>query len=123
LRINPKSERQVVFTYTPSYIVDYIVKNTVCKLLEGKTPREASDLRILDTASGSGSFLIGAYQCLLDWHKDWYIANLVPLPNEGKSWTSQEDLKLQHINIEKPQRCKSKKIWLGQLKHLGQLKK
>ena len=59
--------------YTPSYIVDYIVKNTVGKLLEGKTPNEASRLRILDPACGSGSFLIGAYQLLLKWHLDWYV--------------------------------------------------
>ena len=58
--------------YTPTYIVDYIVKNTVGKLLEGKTPKETSDLRILDPACGSGSFLLGAYQHLLDWHLDYY---------------------------------------------------
>jgi type I restriction-modification system DNA methylase subunit len=97
--------------YTPSYIVDYIVKNTIAKLLEGKTPRTTSDLHILDPACGSGSFLIGAYQCLLDWHKAWYIANLVPWLDKGKSWTSQEVLKLLPIDIEKPERSKSKKIW------------
>src|SRR3989304_2825752 len=37
------------------------------------TPKEAAKLRILDPACGSGSFLIGAYQYLLDWHRDWYI--------------------------------------------------
>jgi hypothetical protein len=61
--------------YTPTYIVDYIVKNTVGKLLEGLTPKKASVLRILDPACGSGSFLIGAYQYLLDWHRDWYIGD------------------------------------------------
>ena len=45
--------------YTPTYIVDYIVKNTVGKLLEDKTPKQAAKLRILDPACGSGSFLIG----------------------------------------------------------------
>ena len=59
--------------YTPTYIVDYIVKNTVGKLLEGKTPRQVAKLKILDPACGSGSFLIGAYQFLLDWHRDWYV--------------------------------------------------
>jgi hypothetical protein len=58
--------------YTPTYIVDYIVKNTVGKLLEDKTPREAAGLKILDPACGSGSFLLGAYQYLLDWHIQWY---------------------------------------------------
>ncbi|MFA4964407.1 MAG: N-6 DNA methylase, partial [Thermoleophilia bacterium] len=61
--------------YTPTYIVDYIVKNTVGRLLEGKAPKEAASLRILDPACGSGSFLIGAYQYLLDWHRDWYAAD------------------------------------------------
>ncbi|PZR76095.1 MAG: restriction endonuclease subunit M [Chthoniobacterales bacterium] len=59
--------------YTPTYIVDYIVENTVGKLLEGKTPKQAAKLRILDPACGSGSFLIGAYQYLLDWHRDWFF--------------------------------------------------
>jgi len=59
--------------YTPTYIVDYIVKHTVGKLLENKTPKQAAKLRILDPACGSGSFLIGAYQYLLDWHRDWFV--------------------------------------------------
>jgi hypothetical protein len=61
--------------YTPTYIVDYIVQNTVGTLLEGKTPNEVSELKILDPACGSGSFLIGAYQYLLDWHRNWYVAD------------------------------------------------
>ncbi|MCD4717708.1 MAG: N-6 DNA methylase, partial [Desulfobacterales bacterium] len=62
--------------YTPTYIVDYIVKNTVGKLVEGKKPGPrggVSKLKILDPACGSGSFLIGAYQFLLDWHLDRYV--------------------------------------------------
>jgi len=58
--------------YTPDYIVDYIVENTVGKLLEGKTPNEVAELRVLDPACGSGSFLVGAYQFLLNWHRDYY---------------------------------------------------
>jgi len=95
--------------YTPTYIVDYIVKNTVGKLLDcglqsdehrkiplskgGKgvvkspltkgemgvvnplNPKSVSKLKILDPACGSGSFLLGAYQYLLDWHRDWYVAD------------------------------------------------
>ncbi len=59
--------------YTPTYIVDYIVANTVGVLLEGKTPKQAAELRVLDPACGSGSFLLGAYQRLLDWHRDRYV--------------------------------------------------
>ena len=61
--------------YTPTYIVDYIVENTVGDLLWGKTPEEAAKLRILDPACGSGSFLTGAYQFLLDWHLEYYAQN------------------------------------------------
>lgn len=92
--------------YTPTYIVDYIVKNTVGKILAGGlqngegneiplnkggngvvrsqnpkpkkrgiTPKDVAKIRILDPACGSGSFLLGAYQYLLDWHRDWYVAN------------------------------------------------
>ncbi len=61
--------------YTPAYIVDYIVENTVGALLDGKTPDEAADLRLLDPACGSGSFLTGAYQYLLDWHLSAYREN------------------------------------------------
>jgi len=64
--------------YTPTYIVDYIVKQTVGKLVEDKKPGPrgtVSKLKILDPACGSGSFLIGAYQYLLDWHRDQYITD------------------------------------------------
>ncbi|MFH1538875.1 MAG: Eco57I restriction-modification methylase domain-containing protein, partial [bacterium] len=62
--------------YTPQYIVDYIVANTVGKLCEGKTPRQISALRILDPACGSGSFLLGAYRLLIDYHLKWYLAEM-----------------------------------------------
>jgi len=61
--------------YTPQYVVEYIVKNTVGKLTENKTPKEISKIKIVDPACGSGSFLIGAYQYLLDWHKNYYTDN------------------------------------------------
>jgi hypothetical protein len=81
--------------YTPTYIVDYIVRQTVGKLVEGKTPKQVEKIRILDPACGSGSFLIGAYQFLLDWHLQFYLANSPvkwakggkpALVQAGKSW-------------------------------------
>jgi type I restriction-modification system DNA methylase subunit len=96
--------------YTPKYIVDYIVKNTVGTLLGdgvdgqpplksplGKggdrgvnpvTPKEAANLKILDPACGSGSFLLGAYQYLLDWHLKWYI------DNEPEKWAKAKQLSI-----------------------------
>lgn len=62
--------------YTPQYIVDYIVRNTVGRMIEGKSPEEISSLKVLDPACGSGSFLLGAYRYLLDHHLDWYTTRM-----------------------------------------------
>ena len=48
--------------YTPSYIVDYIVKNTVGEYIKDKTIDEILEVNIVDPACGSGSFLIRAFQ-------------------------------------------------------------
>ncbi|MDR3233886.1 MAG: N-6 DNA methylase, partial [Planctomycetaceae bacterium] len=64
--------------YTPQYIVDYIVQNTVGRLIEYKTPKEVTKIKIVDPACGSGSFLLGAYQFLLDWHQDYYQKHCEP---------------------------------------------
>jgi type I restriction-modification system DNA methylase subunit/predicted type IV restriction endonuclease len=98
--------------YTPTYIVDYIVKNTVGKIVGAdravapdnvgadprvcpqkgehtgsplQNPKQVSKIRILDPACGSGSFLIGAYQYLLDWHRDWYVNDDPPKWAKGKT--------------------------------------
>ena len=71
--------------YTPTYIVNYIVEHTVGKLLKGKTPKQAEKLKILDPACGSGSFLIGVYQYLLDWHYDFYVADGLEKWAKGRS--------------------------------------
>ena len=57
-----------------SYVVEYIVDRTLGALLKNLNPRSASKLRILDPASGSGSFLLVAYDRLLAWHLEYYKA-------------------------------------------------
>ena len=69
----PEARKAGGVYYTPRYIVDYIVDQTVGKLIQGKTPKQIETLRILDPACGSGSFLIGAYSKLLDYHEQYYI--------------------------------------------------
>ncbi len=61
--------------YTPPRVVDYLVERTLGRLLEGKTPRDAARVRILDPACGAGAFLLAAYRLLLDWHLHYYAAN------------------------------------------------
>jgi type I restriction-modification system DNA methylase subunit len=78
--------------YTPSYIVNYIVKQTVGRLLEEKKvngKNSASRLKILDPACGSGSFLLGAYQLLLDWHLEQYLT-------EPEKWLKGRQPRLYH---------------------------
>lgn len=71
--------------YTPAFIVQYIVQHTVGKLLEGKTSKRAAGIRILDPACGSGSFLIGAYQFLLDWYLARYLEEGTDKHSKGKA--------------------------------------
>jgi hypothetical protein len=65
--------------YTPAYIVDYIVKATVGAQIEDRSPailagsKRQHPFRVLDMACGSGSFLLGAYQFLLDHCLQWYL--------------------------------------------------
>ena len=61
--------------YTPRYIVEYIVEQTIGRLLEGKSPREVEKLRFVDPACGSGSFLLRAYERVMEHYLRWFIAN------------------------------------------------
>ncbi len=69
--------------YTPQYIVNYIVDNTVVKLIENKTPKEIAKMRFADIACGSGSFLITVYERLIDYHKQWYQQNPALAKKDG----------------------------------------
>ena len=59
--------------YTPADIVERIVKTTLGPLCEGKSPKQMKAIRVLDPACGSGSFLLAAYQFLLDAHLEWFL--------------------------------------------------
>ncbi len=69
--------------YTPQYIVNYIVDNTVGKLIEGKTPKEISKMHFADISCGSGSFLITVFDRLLDYYKKWYQQNPKQAEKDG----------------------------------------
>ena len=72
--------------YTPTNVVDYLVRYTVGTLLEeAGTPKKAASLRILDPACGSGSFLINVYQSLLNWHLEWYHKDGIEKHSKGRN--------------------------------------
>jgi len=54
--------------YTPNFVTDYIVKETVGRYLKEHTFNENRGIKILDPACSSGSFLIRAFDELLDYH-------------------------------------------------------
>ncbi|MCW4000991.1 MAG: N-6 DNA methylase [Candidatus Bathyarchaeota archaeon] len=54
--------------YTPPYITEYIVRQTLGKLLKNKKT-EVEKIKILDPACGSGSFLIKAFDILNEYHR------------------------------------------------------
>jgi len=59
--------------YTPSYIGQYLAAQTLGKMIEGKSPREIAQMRVLDMACGSGTLLLCAYQLLLDYYLNWHV--------------------------------------------------
>jgi len=92
--------------YTPRYIVDYIVKNTVGEKIKGKTPTQISKLTICDPACGSGSFLIQAYQYLLDHHLEFYQYNpkkykdkIIEIGHKSYQLTTKEKKRILLNNI------------------------
>ena len=70
--------------YTPTFVVDYIVRATAGAMVENKTPAQVAKLRFVDPACGSGSFLLGLYGFLLDWHRRYYIATDPTKHSKGK---------------------------------------
>ncbi len=60
---------------TPSFIINNIVTDAVGTYCKNMTPTEIHKIRILDPACGSGSFLVNAFQFLIDYVIDWYVKN------------------------------------------------
>jgi len=93
--------------YTPKYVVDYIVENTLGeKLKKCKNPNDVSKLKFLDPACGSGSFLIGAYDYLIEWHVNYYKTQIDKMLNESKNETDikkkfKNEVKYYSITDEK----------------------
>ena len=52
--------------YTPKYIVEFIVKETLGEVLKKTKPKELAKIKVLDPACGSGSFLNAAYDRILE---------------------------------------------------------
>lgn len=80
--------------YTPQHIVDYIVKNTVGEKVKEKSPEDIDNIKILDPACGSGSFLLGAFDYLIKYHEDWYANNKKKKYRDDYYETQEGDVKV-----------------------------
>src|SRR3989338_7504243 len=85
--------------YTPTYIVDYIVKNTVCELLKDKKV-DANKIKILDPACGSGSFLIKAFDYIRKHLSNGETAKQHRLDSQGSYSIKTEILKNNIFGVD-----------------------
>ena len=60
---------------TPSYIAGVIAERTLRPMLNGRGPRELEGFTVADICCGSGTFLLAAFEILLDHHLSWYLDN------------------------------------------------
>ena len=93
IELKPEVRKAGGVYYTPQYIVDYVVSNTIGKICDKKSPTQVAEIRIVDPACGSGSFLLGSYQYLLNWHKNYYSQNphkKNPITPEGNLTTIEK---------------------------------
>jgi len=52
--------------YTPKYIVEYLMEQTLGEVLKKAKKKDLPNIKILDPACGSGSFLISAYDKMME---------------------------------------------------------
>ncbi len=97
--------------YTPQYIVEYIVKQTVARKLEGKSIKQIKGLTICDPACGSGSFLVGAYKYLMDWHLAKYSESEEELAKAKKQGNVVETSNGLSLSLKEKQRILTTHIY------------
>jgi type I restriction-modification system DNA methylase subunit len=97
--------------YTPQYIVEYIVQNTVGEKVKNKNPDEIAELKICDPACGSGSFLVGIYEYLLTYHRNYYTQkeNLKAALKTGKLY--EAGFNVYRLSITEKQRILTNNIF------------
>ncbi|MEP0858084.1 N-6 DNA methylase [Trichocoleus sp. DQ-U1] len=94
--------------YTPDYIVQYIVENTLGSLVAGKnregelqnvplTADEILGLKVLDPAMGSGHFLVAATEFLARA----YGEALIKKPNNNEAMSDEEFVRYKRIVAER----------------------
>lgn len=94
--------------YTPEYIVRYITAATLGPLVDDKSPEKVSDLRVIDIACGSGSFLLGAFDYLIQ-HQGRWLNNNKDKAKEG-DFVQDADGRF-HVSLKKKREILLKNIF------------
>ncbi len=97
--------------YTPDYIVRYIVDHTVGRQIENRTPAEIAELRFADIACGSGSFLLGVYDCLLRFHTAYYNAKVKGRKAEAQKAKCEERDGSWHLSLWQKRQILLNNVW------------
>jgi len=85
--------------YTPTYIVDFIVKNTLLEEMK-KRKNKVKNIKVLDSACGSGSFLIKAFDYLYKELSNGKGANQTKLDSQGVYSVKTEILKNNMFGVD-----------------------
>jgi hypothetical protein len=73
--IKKPEDKNKALVSTPAFIIRKIVEESLGEKIQGRNPVEIPQMKILDPASGSGSFLVESFQYLIDYVTDWYVRN------------------------------------------------
>ncbi len=86
----PQKRKEEGIYYTPSFVVRFIVKWTVTRILRDGKIYDPNEIHVLDMACGSGSFLLEAFDAI-----DRHISN-----NDGANLTVNDETEFdRQINI------------------------
>lgn len=58
---------------TPQYVADAIIERTLAPALAEKTPHELKDFSVADICCGSGTFLLSAFETLMEYYLNSYL--------------------------------------------------
>ena len=76
---------------TPKYIVDTMVEQLMDKLLDKKSIEQIGALKIADICCGSGMFLLGVYDYLVEYYTKYYMKKY----NINEGYIEEKELFLQ----------------------------
>jgi hypothetical protein len=83
VELRPEVRRAGGVYYTPRFIVNAIIDRTLGPFTRGKTPEELCALRVIDPACGSGTFLLAAFDHIVEAHERFYNQS-TPCPDRYK---------------------------------------